>query len=92
MLFYLDACEDPGTPVKGGKIFTDGLMEDSVVTYICNDGYQLSGTPMQTCVLSETEGPVWRNESLPTCICKRTKCIQYAELFCANCCNQLYAS
>ena len=77
MLFHLVICEDPGTPVNGGRSLTDGLMEDSVVTYTCNDGYRLSGPATRTCVLSETEGPIWRNETLPTCICKNIKSIFY---------------
>jgi len=62
------ACPDPGTPVNGGRSFTDGLMEDSVVTYTCDTGFTLVGTMMQTCVLEiESGGAVWRNGSLPTC-------------------------
>jgi len=66
----LVVCRDPGTPVNGGRSFTDGLMEDSVVMYTCNSGYRLVGPMMQTCELSVTEGPVWRNGSLPSCISK----------------------
>ena len=71
-VFFLVMCEDPGTPVNGVRSLTNGLMEDSVVTYGCNFGYQLSGTRMQTCELSVTEGPVWQNGSLPSCTCKIT--------------------
>ena len=69
-VFFVVVCVDPGTPVNGGRSFTDGLMEDSVVTYTCNSGYRLNGTRTQTCVLSETEGPVWQTGNLPSCISK----------------------
>lgn len=53
-------CEPPGAPVHGyfeGETFTSG----SVVTYYCEDGYDLVGTQMLQCIDGE-----W-NSSCPTC-------------------------
>ena len=57
LLCFLVDCGDPGTPVYGNRSFTDTL-EESIVTYTCNAGFELVGNSTQICELT-LDGPFW---------------------------------
>ena len=56
-------CGDPGTPVNGGRTLTN-MAVDGQVTWTCDLGYRLIGSPMATCKPTGS----W---SAPTPICER---------------------
>ena len=57
-------CGDPGAPDNGNSNFTD-TREGSVVTYNCNDGFELVGNSTQICELTPA-GAFWRPDR-PVC-------------------------
>ncbi|XP_065195935.1 sushi, von Willebrand factor type A, EGF and pentraxin domain-containing protein 1-like isoform X2 [Sycon ciliatum] len=62
-------CSDPGIPVNGGRVIT-GLVFQDIVSYSCNNGFQLNGTANISCIW--VNGTKWSN-STPTC--DRRSCI-----------------
>ena len=58
-------CGDPGAPDNGNSNFTD-TREGSVVTYTCNDGFELRGNDTQICELTPG-GAFWRPDR-PECL------------------------
>ena len=61
-------CGDPGTPVNGARNFSSTL-EDSVVTYSCDPGYNLIGNRTRVCKVTAEEGALWKYD-IPKCECK----------------------
>ena len=66
MCYVLVDCGDPGIPDNGNSNFTD-TREGSVVTYTCNDGFELAGNSTQICELTPG-GAFWRPDR-PICRC-----------------------
>ena len=65
ILDVLANCGYPGKP-ENGFTFGNNFKKDGVVRFICNNGYNLTGSPEITC---QQKNARW-SDSLPTCECK----------------------
>ena len=63
-LFLALQCSQPAAPANGGRDRESGVVGD-VVTYHCNNGYNLRGDTTRTCGASGQ----WSG-SVPTCECE----------------------
>ena len=64
-----NVCQDPGMP-SNSKRAGDSLSFTSILTYSCNDGYELIGEPVLQCVMGDVTGTVQWNGTVPFCIGK----------------------